>query len=414
MPVVTNTDPVAKIKVIGIGGGGGNAINTMITEYGIEGVEFMGFNTDAQSLKNCLAPTTLQLGNDLTRGLGVGGDYNLGAKAADETVDEITDNLSGADMVFVTAGMGGGTGTGAAPIVAGIARNLGALTVAVVTKPFDFEGKHRQEIAEQGIAELKDKVDTLIIVPNQRLLEIVDEDISFIEAMKKVDNVLAEGVKSIAGLITKSGFINVDFADIKTIMTDAGSSLMGIGRASGENRAEIAARMATNSPLLDLSIEGAKGVLFNVLGGLDLSMKEVDLAAQLIQEAVDPNANIIFGASIDENLDDEIVITIIATGFDGTQKMGYSPSPISTKQEVVNDILQDEDDEEVTEQEKSEDISDKEKDVEDEEKEEEGYDEKESEGGEKNDKEEKDPKKPLDLEDLDDDDLEVPAFMRKK
>jgi len=362
MPVVTNTDPVAKIKVIGIGGGGSNAINTMITEYGIEGVEFMGFNTDAQSLKNCLAPTTLQLGNELTRGLGVGGDYNLGAKAADETVDEITDHLSGADMVFVTAGMGGGTGTGAAPIVAGIARNLGALTVAVVTKPFDFEGKHRQEIAEQGIAELRDKVDTLIIVPNQRLLEIVDEDISFIEAMKKVDNVLAEGVKSIAGLITKSGFINVDFADIKAIMTDAGSSLMGIGRASGENRAEIAARMATNSPLLDLSIEGAKGVLFNVLGGLDLSMKEVDLAAQLIQEAVDPNANIIFGASIDENLEDEIVITIIATGFDHTQKMGYSSTTTSVKPSVLDDTLQDDDEvlEDVTEEEKVDTKSDEE------------------------------------------------------
>ena len=398
MPVVTNTDPVAKIKVIGVGGGGSNAINTMISEYGIEGVEFMGFNTDSQSLKNCLAPTTLQLGNDLTRGLGVGGDYNLGAKAADETVDEITEHLAGADMVFVTAGMGGGTGTGAAPIVAGIARNLGALTVAVVTKPFDFEGKHRQEIAEQGIAELKDKVDTLIIVPNQRLLEIVDEDISFIEAMKKVDNVLAEGVKSIAGLITKSGFINVDFADIKTIMTDAGSSLMGIGRASGENRAEIAARMATNSPLLDLSIEGAKGVLFNVLGGLDLSMKEVDLAAQLIQEAVDPNANIIFGASIDENLEDEIVITIIATGFDGTQKIGYSPATISTKQEVVDDVLQDEDDDGTT---KSEEI-------------EEGVSDEEEKKEEEKGEEEKEPQKPLDLEDLDDDDLEVPAFMRKK
>ena len=402
MPVVTNTDPVAKIKVIGVGGGGSNAINTMISEYGIEGVEFMGFNTDAQSLKNCLAPTTLQLGNDLTRGLGVGGDYNLGAKAADETVDEITEHLAGADMVFVTAGMGGGTGTGAAPIVAGIARNLGALTVAVVTKPFDFEGKHRQEIAEQGIAELKDKVDTLIIVPNQRLLEIVDEDISFIEAMKKVDNVLAEGVKSIAGLITKSGFINVDFADIKSIMTDAGSSLMGIGRASGENRAEIAARMATNSPLLDLSIEGAKGVLFNVLGGLDLSMKEVDLAAQLIQEAVDPNANIIFGASIDENLEDEIVITIIATGFDGTQKIGYSPATISTKQEVVDDVLQDEDDDEDYDgTTKSEEI-------------EEGVSDEEEKKEEEKGEEEKEPQKPLDLEDLDDDDLEVPAFMRKK
>lgn len=391
MPVVTNTDPIAKIKVIGVGGGGGNAINTMIGEYGIEGVEFMAFNTDAQALKNSLAPTTLQLGSELTRGLGAGGDYNLGAKSADETVDEITEHLGGADMVFVTAGMGGGTGTGAAPIVAGIAKNLGALTVGVVTKPFDFEGKHRREIAEQGIAELKDKVDTLIIVPNQRLLEIIEEDISFIEAMKKVDNVLAEGVKSIAGLITKSGFINVDFADIRNIMTNAGSSLMGIGRASGENRAEIAARMATNSPLLDLSIEGAKGVLFNVLGGLDLSMKEVDLAAQLIQEAVDPNANIIFGASIDEALEDEIVITIIATGFDGSQQIGYTPvqRPQVLDDEILEDGLNDDvDDFEGSDEEPLDEETETEKEI--------------------------DTTKPLNLEDLDDDDLEVPAFLRKK
>ncbi len=405
MPVVTNTDPVAKIKVVGVGGGGSNAINTMIADYGIEGVEFMAFNTDSQSLKNSQAPTTLQLGNELTRGLGVGGDYNLGAKAADETVDDITEYIAGADMVFVTAGMGGGTGTGAAPIVAGIAKNLGALTVAVVTKPFDFEGKHRKEIAEQGIAELKDKVDTLIVVPNQRLLEIVDEDISFIEAMKKVDNVLAEGVKSIAGLITKSGFINVDFADVRAIMTSAGSSLMGIGRASGENRAEIAARMATNSPLLDLSIEGAKGVLFNVLGGLDLSMKEVDLAAQLIQEAVDPNANIIFGASIDESLEDEIVITIIATGFDGAEQTSYSSKQQPGQPEVLDDrVVDDEFDTEEDKEEKEEDV----------EKKTETDDSAEQTSEEEEEKEEKKPSKPLDIEDLDDDDLEVPAFMRKK
>ncbi len=411
MPVVTNTDPVAKIKVVGVGGGGSNAINTMITDYGIEGVEFIAFNTDSQALKNSQAPTTLQLGNELTRGLGVGGDYNLGAKAADETVDEITEHIAGADMVFVTAGMGGGTGTGAAPIVAGIAKNLGALTVAVVTKPFDFEGKHRKEIAEQGIAELKDKVDTLIVVPNQRLLEIVDEDISFIEAMKKVDNVLAEGVKSIAGLITKSGFINVDFADVRAIMTSAGSSLMGIGRASGENRAEIAARMATNSPLLDLSIEGAKGVLFNVLGGLDLSMKEVDLAAQLIQEAVDPNANIIFGASIDENLEDEIVITIIATGFDGVEQTSYSSKQSMGQPEVLDDRIVEDDFDEDYESEKKD--SENQEEVEDEDS-----DEASDEDSEEEDKEEKEekkePSKPLDIEDLDDDDLEVPAFMRKK
>ncbi len=395
MPVVTNTDPIAKIKVIGVGGGGGNAINTMIGEYGIDGVEFMAFNTDAQALKNSSAPITLQLGSELTRGLGVGGDYNLGAKSADETVDEITEHLAGADMVFVTAGMGGGTGTGAAPIVAGIAKNLGALTVAVVTLPFDFEGKHRRGIAEQGLAELKDKVDTLIIVPNQRLLEIIEEDISFIEAMKKVDNVLAEGVKSIAGLITKSGFINVDFADIRNIMTNAGSSLMGIGKASGENRAEIAARMATNSPLLDLSIEGAKGVLFNVLGGLDLSMREVDLAAQLIQEAVDPNANIIFGASIDEALEDEIVITIIATGFDGVEQSGYVPTMVAKPQVLDDEILDDEEDLLSNTEDENEKIN-----IDTEEFEDEEMDRRTT--------------KPLDLEDLDEGDLEVPAFLRKK
>ena len=405
MPVVTNVDPVAKIKVVGVGGGGNNAINTMISEYGIEGVEFMSFNTDAQSLKNSLAPITLQMGSELTRGLGVGGDHQLGSQAADESVDEITDNLAGADMVFVTAGMGGGTGTGAAPIVAGIAKNLGALTVGVVTKPFDFEGRHRVELAEQGIAELRDKVDTLIVVPNQRLLEIIEEDISFIDAMKKVDNVLAEGVKSIAGLITRSGFINVDFADIRSIMTDAGSSLMGIGKASGENRAEIAARMATNSPLLDLSIEGAKGVLFNVLGGLDLSMKEVDLAAQLIQEAVDPEANIIFGASIDENLEEEIVITIIATGFDEANQMYTKPtSSAQPKTEERNmDELQnqsfDSDESVKVEEDKDPSKDEKKKDAFD------------SEQGKEEDKEEEGTK--VSLDDFEDD-LDVPAFLRNK
>ncbi len=405
MPVVTNVDPVAKIKVVGVGGGGNNAINTMISEYGIEGVEFMSFNTDAQSLKNSLAPITLQMGSELTRGLGVGGDHQLGSQAADESVDEITDNLAGADMVFVTAGMGGGTGTGAAPIVAGIAKNLGALTVGVVTKPFDFEGRHRVELAEQGIAELRDKVDTLIVVPNQRLLEIIEEDISFIDAMKKVDNVLAEGVKSIAGLITRSGFINVDFADIRSIMTDAGSSLMGIGKASGENRAEIAARMATNSPLLDLSIEGAKGVFFNVLGGLDLSMKEVDLAAQLIQEAVDPEANIIFGASIDENLEEEIVITIIATGFDEANQMYTKPtSSAQPKTEERNmDELQnqsfDSDESVKVEEDKDPSKDEKKKDAFD------------SEQGKEEDKEEEGTK--VSLDDFEDD-LDVPAFLRNK
>ncbi len=316
-----NLDPVAKIKVVGVGGAGGNAVNTMISDYNIQGVEFFAFNTDAQALKNSLAPVTLQLGSELTRGLGAGGDHNLGAQAAEESLDDIHEHLAGADMVFITAGMGGGTGTGAAPVIAGVAKNLGALTVAVVTKPFKFEGKHREEVAMQGLEELRDKVDTLIVVPNQRLLEIIDENISFLEAMKEVDKVLGEGVKSIASLVTQSGFINVDFADVRTIMSDAGTSLMGMGRASGDNRAESAARQATNSPLLDMSIEGATGVLFNVVGGMDLTMKEIDMAAEMISEAVDPNSNVIFGATIDPDMKDEIIITIVATGFDESRQI---------------------------------------------------------------------------------------------
>jgi cell division protein FtsZ len=322
MLVTTNVDPVAKIKVIGVGGGGGNTINTMISEYNIQGVEFMAFNTDQQSLKNSLAPVTLQLGEELTRGLGVGGDHNIGAQSAEESLDQIHEHLAGADMVFITAGMGGGTGTGAAPVIAGVARNMGALTIAVVTKPFAFEGKHRMDVADEGIAELKDKVDTLIVVPNQRLLDLVEENISFFEAMKRVDSVLAEGVKGISSLVTGTGFINVDFADVKTIMLNAGTALMGIGRASGENRAEQAARNATTNPLLELSIEGATGVLYNITGGIDLSMNEVDKAAQLIKEAVDPSANVIFGVTIDpENPADELSITMVATGFDESKQV---------------------------------------------------------------------------------------------
>ena len=322
MLVTTNVDPVAKIKVIGVGGGGCNAVNTMITDYDISGVDFMAFNTDAQALKMSQAPTTLQLGEDLTRGLGVGGNADLGAQAAEESLDQIQELLEGANMVFITAGMGGGTGTGAAPIIAGIARNLGALTVAVVTKPFDFEGNKRREIAEEGIANLKDKVDTLIVVPNQRLLEVVsdNENISFIDAMKKVDSVLAEGVNSISNLISKTGYINADFNDAKSVMQNAGTALMGIGRASGENRAEEAARAATTSPLLDMSIEGATGVLYNVVGA-NLSLQEISRVSDLIKEAVDPSANIKFGAQIDPEAEDELVITIVATGFDENKQI---------------------------------------------------------------------------------------------
>ena len=316
MPLITtNVDPVAKIKVIGVGGAGCNAINTMMSDYDIPGVEFMAFNTDAQTLKLSKAPVTLQLGENLTKGLGVGGNQELGAQAAEESLDQIQELIEGADMVFITAGMGGGTGTGAAPIIAGVAKNMGALTVAVVTKPFDFEGKRRMEVAEEGINNLRDKVDTLIIVPNQRLLEIADENISFIDAMKMVDSVLAEGVNSISMLISQTGYINADFNDAKSVMQNAGTALMGIGRASGEKRAELAARAATTSPLLDMSIEGATGVLYNIVGS-DLTLPEISLVSELIKEAVDPLANIKFGAQIDSSLGDEMVITIVATGFD--------------------------------------------------------------------------------------------------
>jgi len=321
MLVKPTTDVVAKIKVVGVGGGGGNAVNTMISQYSIEGVEFISVNTDAQVLKNSLAPIQLQLGQELTRGLGAGGNPEVGGQAAEESVDALHEHLAGADMVFLTCGMGGGTGTGATPVISSIAKNLGALTVAVVTKPFFFEGKRRMDVALQGIEELKDKVDTLIVIPNQRLLEIIDKNISFLEAMRRVDDVLAQGVKSISSLVTQSGFINVDFADVKTIMTSAGSALMGIGSASGEDRALTAAREATSSPLLETSIQGATGVLFTVTGGIDLSMHEVDQAAQLIQEVVDPLADIIFGATVDESLENDIQITVLATGFDADARV---------------------------------------------------------------------------------------------
>jgi len=322
MPIVTTTiDPVAKIKVVGVGGGGCNAVNTMIRDFDIQGVEFHAFNTDAQSLKMSLAPETLQLGEELTQGLGVGGNHELGAQAAEESLDAIQEALEGANMVFITAGMGGGTGTGAAPIIAGVAKNMGALTVAVVTKPFDFEGQRRKEVADEGLTALRDKVDTLIVVPNQRLIEILDEEVSFLEAMKMVDSVLAEGVNSIATLISQTGFINADFNDAKSVMQNAGSALMGIGRATGEGRAEKAAREATSSPLLDLSIEGATGVLYNIIGGPSLTMQEVNKVSELIGDAVDPSANIKFGATIDESVGDDIVITIVATGFDESKQV---------------------------------------------------------------------------------------------
>lgn len=337
MLVNSTADPIARIKVIGLGGAGGNAVDTMITDYNIDGVDFMAFNTDAQALQKSKASITLEMGPETARGLGVGGDHLLGAQAAEESLDEIHQFLTGADMVFLTAGMGGGTGTGAIPVIAGVAKNLGALTVAVVTTPFKFERQHRMDVALEGIESLRDKVDTLIIVPNQRLLNVIDDDISFFDAMKKVDDVLAEGVKSIASLVTETGFINVDFSDVKTIMTNAGTSLMGIGKASGENRAEEAARMATSSALLELSIEGATGLLYNVIGGTDMTMREVDLAAELIADAVDPSANIIFGATVDPDVTDEIIITIVATGFD-QEKQRFTEQLVSGQVESENAV----------------------------------------------------------------------------
>ncbi len=318
MLIKPQTNNLAKLKVIGVGGGGGNAINNMISNYDIEGVEFIAVNTDAQALAQSNAEIKLRIGEDITRGLGSGGNPTIGKKAAEESIDLLHEHLAGADMVFVTAGMGGGTGTGASPIIAGVAKNLGALTVGVVTKPFKFEGKKRMETALRGIEDLKDKVDTLIVVPNQKLLDIVDQNISFLDAMKQVDDVLAHAVRSIAHLITQAGLINVDFADVKSIMQDAGTALMGMGTAKGDDRARQAAQLAVSSPLLEVSIEGAKGVLFNVIGGQDLGMYEVDQAAQFISENVEHDANIIFGATIDMELKDEIQITVLATGFDET------------------------------------------------------------------------------------------------
>lgn len=311
----------AKIKVLGIGGGGGNAVNTMIREGNIKGVEFIAVNTDLQAMLSNNAETKLQIGEELTQGLGSGGDPEIGTHAAEESRDKIRDLLVDTDMTFLTAGMGGGTGTGAAPIIAEISREVGALTVAVVTKPFVFEGTRRMVQAEEGIEQLKDKVDTLIVIPNQKVMEIIDEEVSMLEAFSIVDSVLSKGVQAISDLITVPGLINVDFADVRAIMYNAGSALMGTGTGSGDNRAQEAARDATNSPLLETSIEGARGILFNITGGPDLTMTEVNNAAQIIAEAADADANIIFGANIDESLKKgDMKISVIATGFDESRR----------------------------------------------------------------------------------------------
>lgn len=320
--------PLANIKVIGVGGGGNNAVNRMIAA-GLKGVEFIAVNTDSQALGLSQADNRIQVGTKLTKGLGAGANPDVGQKAAEESKDELLQSLRGADMVFVTAGMGGGTGTGGAPVVAAVAKELGALTVGVVTRPFVFEGKKRANQAEKGIQELKSKVDTLITIPNDRLLQVVDRSTSIADAFRIADDVLRQGVQGISDLIAVPGLINLDFADVKTIMTETGSALMGIGSSSGETRAMEAARAAISSPLLETSIEGARGVLLNITGGPDLSLYEVNEAAEVIAQAADPEANIIFGAVIDPRISDEVRVTVIATGFD---------APVPTRREAVKEM----------------------------------------------------------------------------
>ena len=312
---MTMMNETAVIKVIGVGGAGNNAVNRMI-ESGIKGVDFISVNTDKQALKESKASTKIQIGEKITKGLGAGANPDIGAQSAEESKAEVAESLRGADMVFVTAGMGGGTGTGAAPIVASTAREMGILTIGVVTKPFTFEGKKRLSQAERGIESLKGKVDALVVIPNDKLLQIIDRKTSIIEAFKMADEVLRQGVQGISDLITITGTVNLDFADVKAVMLNTGMAHMGVGRASGENRAEDAAKEAIQSPLLETSIEGARGVIINITGGDDLGLHEVNTAAELVQRSVDPEANIIWGTVTDHNMHDEIQITVIATGFE--------------------------------------------------------------------------------------------------
>ncbi|MTE24386.1 cell division protein FtsZ [Microbacterium sp. ZXX196] len=321
-----NQNYLAVIKVVGVGGGGVNAVNRMI-ELGLRGVEFIAINTDAQALLMSDADIKLDVGRDLTRGLGAGADPEVGRRAAEDHAEEIEQALAGADMVFVTAGEGGGTGTGGAPVVARIAKSIGALTIGVVTKPFSFEGRRRQQQAEQGVQVLKEEVDTLIVVPNDRLLEISDRGISMVEAFATADQVLLAGVQGITDLITTPGLINLDFADVKSVMQGAGSALMGIGSARGADRAIKAAELAVESPLLEASIEGAHGVLLSIQGGSNLGIFEINDAARLVQEAAHPEANIIFGTVIDDTLGDEVRVTVVAAGFDGGEPQPRAEIP---------------------------------------------------------------------------------------
>ena len=339
MLIRPQTTNFAKIRVLGIGGGGNNAVASMINGSNIQGVDFVAVNTDAQALLLNPASTKIQIGENFTKGLGSGGNPEVGTTAAEESYEKIKDMIDGSDMIFLTAGMGGGTGTGATPVIARAAKEVGALTVAVVTKPFTFEGTRRSVAAEEGIENLKDKVDTLIVIPNQRILDVVDRKLSLLEAFKVADSVLTQGVQGISDLITMPGLINVDFADVRTIMTNAGSALMGIGTGIGENRAQTAARAAIASPLLEIDMNGARGVLFNIVGGSDLTMTEVDEAAKIIASAADPDANIIFGATIDESMHDQIKISVIATGFDQTRvrmQQFINTAPSITKIEEEN------------------------------------------------------------------------------
>lgn len=324
MEVKPKIETFARIKVLGIGGSGTNAVNRM-SELGIRGVEFIAVNTDAQALHNNSADKKVHIGKGITKGLGSGMDPELGRQAAEESQEEIEEVLSNADMVFITCGLGGGTGTGAAPIVAELAKNRGILTIAVVTKPFTFEGSKRKETAEAGYDNLKDKVDAIISIHNDRILQIIDKKTSLVDAFKTVDEVLRQGISGISDLITTHGIVNADFADVRTIMQDAGTALMGIGHASGENRAEEAAKAAINSPLLEMNIDGAKGVLFNITGGSELGMFEIDAAARVITKSIDPEAKVKFGAVIDEEMGEEVRITVIATGFDESNRRISSP-----------------------------------------------------------------------------------------
>ncbi len=316
----------ARIKVIGVGGGGCNAVNRMIDE-GLQGIEFITVNTDGQALLQSRAQKRVRIGDKVTRGLGAGGNPEIGESAAEESAEELYEVLKGSDMVFVTAGLGGGTGTGAAPIVAQIAREIGALTIGVVTRPFTFEGSKRQKSAEQGIAKLKEQADTLIVIPNDRLLQIVDKKANLQDAFSMADDVLRQGIQGISELITIPGLINLDFADVRTIMSEGGAALMAVGHAGGEDRARLAAEMAISSQLLDVTINGARGILFNVTGGPNLTLFEVNQAAAIIKETAHPDVNLIFGAVIDPNMGDEVRITVIATGFDHSAQQGIIDRP---------------------------------------------------------------------------------------